>query len=437
MPRNCNHKSSQLRGESHKLFPFLKILFSTFGSLGDIHPYLALSLEAKKRGHSPIIATSERYRAKIEAQNVEFRAISPDIPPEEEFAPLARRVMNERDGPRFLFENILAPAIDAQYADMLRACEDANVVVTHPAVMTGPLVARKLGKKWMSSVLSPISLWSRRDPAVVPTLPQLDFLRVFGTLWGTVQVLTGRIATKRWVAPIQQLAAREGIATSGHPMFGGQYSPHGTLALFSRHFCAPQPDWPFNTTATGFCFYDAVGWNRNDEGIDWRAWMEEGPAPFVFGLGSAAVHDGDFVWDAAVRAAKRDNARVVLLTAGNFETNEKNILCVPYAPYSEIFPLAGRIFHQGGVGTTAQALRSGVPQTVIPFAHDQSDNAGRVKRLGIGSWLSRNKVDSLSLKLDAALEAGQKERAREIGERIRAENGALAACEALERCWGN
>lgn len=417
----------------------MNILFSTFGSLGDIHPYLAVALEAARRGHKPIIATSERYRDKIEAQGVEFRAVAPDLPPEDEFGSLAKRVMNEKDGPRFLFEEILVPALRTQYDDLLAASEDTDVLITHPAAMAGPLVARKTGKKWMSSVLSPISLWSRRDPSVPPTLPYLDWLRVFGPLWGWVQVEAGKAATKKWVAHIHELREEKRIESTGHPMFGGQFSPHGTLALFSRHFCAQQPDWPRNTTATGFCFYDAVGMNSEpqaDEG-GWREWMQNGPQPVVIGLGSAAVHDGREVWEAAVRAAKRDNVRIVLLTAGHFQTPEENVLCVSYAPYSEIFPLSLSIYHQGGVGTTAQALRAGVRQVIMPFAHDQSDNAARIQRLGVGRWMRRKELPSLNLQMTrSTLELRRFERAREIGERIREENGPQMACECIERLAG-
>ena len=415
----------------------LNILFSTFGSLGDIHPYLAVALEAKRRGHRPIIATSERYRDKIEGQGVEFRAVAPDLPSEDEFGPLAKRVMNEKHGPRFLFEEILVPALRTQYDDLLAASEDADVFISHPAALAGPLVARKTGKKWLSSVLSPISLWSRRDPGVPPTLAHLDWLRVFGPLWGRIQIEAGKAATKNWVAPILKFREEKGIEHSGHPMFGGQYSPYGTLALFSRHFCAPQPDWPLNTTATGFCFYDAVGMKPKQQGddVNWREWMQNGPQPVVIGLGSAAVHDGIEVWEAAVRSAKRDRARVVLLTAGHFQTPEENVLCVPYAPYSEVFPLARRVYHQGGIGTTAQALRAGVPQVVIPFAHDQSDNAARIQRLGAGWWMKRNQLDTLFLG-EVRSRDHRAQRAREIGERIREENGPQVACECIERLAG-
>lgn len=414
----------------------LKILFSTFGSLGDLHPYLALALEAKARGHAPIIATSKRYGAKIEALGVEFRAVAPDLPPEADFSPLAKRVMDERDGSRFLFQELLAPTIKTQYADLLAAAEDADLIVTHPAALAGPLVARHLKKKWMSSVLAPISLWSRRDPSVPPSQPHLDRLRFLGPLWGEALVRIGRRVTRKWVREVEQLVREQGLERAGHPLFEGQFSPLGTLALFSRHFCAPQRDWPTGTTATGFCFYDAAGHKAASNESEWRAWMENGSLPVVWTLGSSAVHDaGDFYWQGARECL--ENGRRALLLAGEGARKlqgdewEGEVLALDYAPYSQVFPLACAVVHQGGAGTTAQALRAGVPQIIAPFAHDQPDHASRITRLGVGFALQ--KYPGRALKELFERYTAFSTRARELGELIREENGPRAACEALER----
>jgi len=412
------------------------ILLSTFGSLGDIHPYLALALEAKARGHRPIFATSARYRSKIEAQGIELRAVAPDLPDESDFAPLAKRVMDTRDGSRFLFEELLGPSIAQQYNDLLVASEDADCILTHPAALAGPLVARTLGKRWISSVLAPISLWSRRDPAVPPTHPQLDWLRAFGPLWGTFQVGMGHYVTRSWTRAVEMFQREQGLERGGHPLFEGQFSPHGTLALFSRHFAAPQSDWPRGTLATGFCFYDAQGHTPPKDEGDWRAWMQEGEAPVVWTLGSSAVHDAGDFYSQGARECLEEGRRALLVAGENVEQLKlkewgNEVLALPYAPYSQVFPLAAAVVHQGGVGTTAQALRAGVPQIIFPFAHDQPDNAGRITRLGVGFEFKSARgraINSLFERFGAL-----SKRAREIGELVREENGPRAACEAIER----
>ena len=416
----------------------MRIIFSTFGSLGDIHPYLAIALEAQSRGHEPIIATAPKYRAKVESLGLKFRAVRPDLPEHDEYGPLAKRVMNAKDGPRYLFQEMLSPAIREQTADLLEVCADADLIITHPAAMGGPLAARKLKKKWLSSVLAPISLWSELDVATPPTAPFLDFLRVLGPIWPKLYYGIGKIGTRQWIAPVERLRAEMGLEGE-HPMFEGQFSPLGNLALFSPHFAPPQRDWPARTTATGFCFYDADGYeNQLDEDDDWPYWSIQGAAPIVFTLGSSAVYDAGEFWHRSVEYATRLNARAVLLTGE--PTNiawPDNVLEVSYAPHSEIFPRASLIVHQGGAGTTAQVLRAGVPQLVMPYAHDQPDNARRIRKLGVGRSISRRLYERGS-RGDFALEIMAEARddcagyARALGKRVRAENGPRSACERME-----
>ncbi len=415
---------------------YMKILFSTFGSLGDLHPYLSIALEAKTRGHTPIFATAPKYQSKIEALGLEFRAVRPDLPSENDFGGLAKRVMDLKDGPRYLFQEIINPNLRDSYTDLLAAGEDADLIITHPAVISGPLVAQKTGKKWLSSALAPVSLWSELDPPTPPTVPQLDFLRSLGPTWPRIMFKLGRLGTKSWVSEIDALRAEIGVESLGHPMFEGQFSPFGMLALFSPIFAPPQTDWPQNTLATGFCFYDAHGYasqNQSGENENWRDWVAKGDAPIVFTLGSSAVHDAGDFWQQSARVCKSIGARAIFLTAGTWKSDSDDILALDYAPHSEIFPLARLVVHQGGAGTTAQALRAGKPQIVTPYAHDQPDNARRLRGLGVALSIlqgqfkgkAADEIVSRALNLNEA-------RAQEIGEKISAENGPRAACEMME-----
>jgi UDP:flavonoid glycosyltransferase YjiC (YdhE family) len=170
-----------------------------------------------------------------------------------------------------------------------------------------------------------------------------------------------------------------------------------------------------------------------------------GEAPIVFTLGSSAVFAaGDFYLDAAMLPNELTEwdikVRTLLLTGGAHDNSDlmrdsSNILAIDYAPYSEIFPLAQIVVHQGGAGTTAQSLRAGVPQIIVPHAHDQPDHAARIRRLGVGCSISHE--DFTRVLPGTVMQILQtpliSERAQELGARIRAENGPRAACEAIER----
>jgi UDP:flavonoid glycosyltransferase YjiC (YdhE family) len=155
----------------------------------------------------------------------------------------------------------------------------------------------------------------------------------------------------------------------------------------------PQPDWAANTVITGFTFYDGSQ-DRTELTQELKQFLDAGEPPIVFTLGSAAVLDPGNFYQESIQAAKQLNRRAVLLIGKN--TPPKNlsedILAVNYAPYSQIFPHACAIVHQGGIGTTAQALRAGRPTLVMPYSHDQPDNAARVNRLGTSRTIPRNSI---------------------------------------------
>jgi UDP:flavonoid glycosyltransferase YjiC (YdhE family) len=111
-----------------------------------------------------------------------------------------------------------------------------------------------------------------------------------------------------------------------------------------------------------------------------QQFLDSGPPPIVFTLGSAAVHLARDFYVQAAAAAQLLGRRAILLLGRNPAPPHLPSTILPwnYLPYARIFPSAAAIVHQGGVGTTAQALRAGRPMLVMPFAHDQFDNARRV-----------------------------------------------------------
>ena len=113
-----------------------------------------------------------------------------------------------------------------------------------------------------------------------------------------------------------------------------------------------------------------------------------------------------------------------------------DILGFDYAPYSEVFPRAACVVHQGGVGTTGQVLRAGVPHLIVPFAHDQPDNAARCRRLGVAESIDRHSYSSSSaadLLRRILADPGYRTRAADASAVVRSEGGTQAACDAIER----
>jgi rhamnosyltransferase subunit B len=171
-----------------------------------------------------------------------------------------------------------------------------------------------------------------------------------------------------------------------------------------------------------------------------EAFLDAGSPPVVFTLGSSAVGAAGRFYEESLEAVRRLGVRAVLLTGGFAEnqpagTLPNDVLAVDRAPHQLLFPRASAVVHQGGIGTTAQALRSGHPMLVVPHAHDQPDNAYRVTNLGVARTVfpRRYKGARVARELERLGDARYRERSAATAELVRAEGGAEAAADAIER----
>ena len=413
-----------------------RIVLTTFGSFGDIHPYMAIGLELQARGHEPVIATSALYQEKIETAGLKFFAVQPNLPPpQEQTQEIMDQVMEPKSGPRFLMEQLVFPYVRESYADLLKAVAGANLLVTHPATFAGPLVARKTGIPWISTVLAPLSFFSAYDPPVPPFWPWTNKLRMLGPRF--MKVLLDFMKKNYRAEPVESLRRELGLAGFGNPVFEGQHSPALVLALFSSLFASAQPDWPPQTRLTGFAFYD--GRRELEMPPDLSRFLDQGPAPIVFTLGSSAVWVAQDFFHESIAAAKKLGRRAVLLIGDDRNRPEESlpaeIIAIDYAPFESLLARACVMIHHGGVGTTSQGLRAGIPSLIVPFAFDQSDNAAHAERLGTSRILNRKQYFArrVAKELDILLSRPQyAHKAKEVSERLGHENGSVVACDLIE-----
>jgi rhamnosyltransferase subunit B len=409
-----------------------RVILATFGSLGDVHPVIALALELRRRGHESVVATSANYAEKIALLGLAFHALRPDL-----LAAGEHIVAELMDGPRGterLMRDRMFPAVREMYADLAPLVAGADLLVASELVFAAAPLSDAHRVRWVATFLAPVSLFSIHDPPVLPIPRGLGWVQRLGPLVFRLVRRIAKIITRSWWRPVRELRRELGLPPGHHPLFQGKYSPLLNLALFSPVLQRAQPDWPAHTEQAGFCFFD-----ETDAPLPRKVaeFLEAGEPPVVFTLGSAAVYiAGDFYAQAA-RAAELLGRRAVLLLGKNTAPVNlpPTILACDYLPFAQIFSRACAIVHQGGVGTTAQALRAGRPMLVVPFAHDQFDNAARVKRLGVGRSIAREDFTAAAVARElSALLADRKavDRAATLGAQIRSERGVERACDALE-----
>ena len=419
-----------------------RIVLSTFGSFGDIHPYIAVALELKARGHSPVIATSEVYREKMDVLGLEFRAVRPDMPSyddTEELVRLCAKLIDPNVGTEKVIELFTSNPREV-YEDLNAVVDDADLLLTHPLPFVGPIVAQKRGMPWASSVLAPISFFSAYDPPVPPQMPALYHLVKLSPVLGRLFFRIASYKLEKVMEPVYRLRVELGLPRGEQPLLAGQHSPAMVLALFSSVLAKPQPDWPANTRVTGFPFYDRRDFfGETETPPELMQFLQDGPPPIVFTLGSSAFWVAKDFYRDSIRAAQALGQRALLLIghARNLPTEPlpRGVAAFEYAPFGEVLPRALAVVHQGGVGTTGQGLRAGRPVLIVPHAHDQFDNAARVVRSGCGRMIPRPRYNSKNAikELGALLEnPDYATKALEVGKQVQSENGASSAADAIE-----
>ena len=418
----------------------MRIVLSNIGTYGDTNPLIAIALELKRRGHAPVMALPAVYEPKIRPLGLEFHAVRPDIDPTNSL--LIEMIYDVKKGTETGLRKFLFPVLRQTFDDLLDAAtkpERADLLLLGELNYAGPLAAEVTRIPWASYVLAPLSFFSAFDPPVLPPFPRLARADKAVPGFGRVIRRLARFVSRKWPEPIYELRRELGLPRGANPLFDAKHSPHLVLALFSEVLGVEQKDWPAHTLITGFCFYDADAGNAALP-PQLEEFLAGGDAPVVFTLGSAAVLAAGQFYEHSARAAMRLGVRAVLLIGTDPRNRPQTALpesiCVAeYAPYSALFPRASLVVHQGGVGTTAQCLRAGKPMLIMPYSHDQPDNARRMRRLKVARSIQKGSYTParVARKLKAMLaEPRLAQRAASVARQLEHEDGLKAACDALE-----
>ncbi len=421
-----------------------RILVTCLGSLGDLYPYLAVGRGLQERGHSVHVATSGIHEPRVTTAGLGFvplRSALDRYLTAQGASGFIEKIFEPRSGAQRLIREVMS-GFEQTCADTLAAAAGCDLALSHPLTYATPIACRKLDKTWLSTVLAPMGFMSSFDPPFLSAAPLLQTLHGISPALFRGAMVLAKFGSRAMVRPVYQQCRQLGIAAPpDNPLFDGQFSPHGTLAMFPEHFAAPQPDWPPHTITTGFTFYrqgntDAQAASRLE------TFLAAGEAPLVFALGSSVVEIAQDFFPVAARVARQLQQRAVLV-AGSRATQladlagDPSLLVLDYVNYDALFPRASLIVHQGGIGTTAQAARSGRPMLIVPFGFDQFDNAEHMVRLGAARRLRREDFTAERVAPVIAGMLGDIELARGAavaGKRLAAQDGVAGACDVIEAC---
>lgn len=367
-----------------------RIVLAATGSLGDVYPLIAIALALRARGLDPLLAAAEPFRPYADAEGLPFRPVRPGP------AEMLRAGIDEAAAVRAVAGDVAAifdlllPHLEDAHADMAAALTGADFLVASGFSIAARVAADAARIPFATVLFQPIAFMSRVDPPVIgdaPVSPRIQ-RRVPAPVVRLLYALArARFASRR--APVNGLRARLGLPPADE-LLEGPFRGSRVFALYPPAFAPLAPDAPAHALGTGFSFYNGAHPAALDPALG--RFLDAGPPPLVFSLGSLVVHaPGDFYADGA--AAARALGRRAVLLVGDHALPAQAHLAGPdvhvagAAPHAALFPRAAAVIHHGGIGTAAQALRAGVPHLVCPALGDQFDNAERLRELGVARTL--------------------------------------------------
>jgi sterol 3beta-glucosyltransferase len=321
----------------------------------------------------------------------------------------------------------------AWYADSGRACEDADVVVTHPVVCGAFNMAEKRGVPLVCASLYPVVASSTLRPMAFPGAPAWGWLRRF--LWTQASRGLSAIARPFLVAHREELGL-PAMRTKDELREALLARP--VLHAYSEHVVPRPEEWPDNVQVTGYLPLETPA--SYTPPPDLEAFLRAGEPPIYVGFGSMTGRDPEELTRTTLGALRRARQRAVVVTgwggiAHGLVANE-DVYVVREVPHDWLFPRVRAAVHHGGAGTTAASLRAGAPTLVVAFFGDQTFWGHHVAALGAGPLpLQRRALDAVTLG-DAIARTVASEAyllgARSIGQKLRAEDGIGTAVARIE-----
>lgn len=409
-----------------------KILITTFGTRGDIQPFIALGKGLKAAGYDIAIATSEGFRAFVEECDLDY------VHMDNELLRLSQAVLGETSGPRETFSIIrqMSAATRQQMDDEWHAAVtfQPDLIIYHPKCLGSYHVAEKRRIPAMLAIPLPLYTPTRDFP-----VPFMSGIRL-GAWFNRFSYRLIGLSSGMFSSIVNDFRAR----TLGLPPIGrfadvlmrSDGTPVPLLYPYSPHVLPVPKDFPAHVHVTGYWFLD--------QNTDWQPpsdlvqFLESGTTPVYIGFGSMGASKAQRRAQIVLEALAKCGQRAVLASGwGGLKVSDlpPNVFMVESVPHDWLFPQVAAVVHHGGAGTTAAGLRAGNPTIVCPFLGDQPFWGRIVYTLGVGP----KPIPQYGLTADTLAEAlmqavnddGMRQRAAQLGEKIRAEDGVARAVQII------
>jgi UDP:flavonoid glycosyltransferase YjiC (YdhE family) len=420
--------------------PRTTVAIFTLGTQGDARPCIALGQGLACQGYTVRIVTSVNFAELVQAAGLDFKPLSGDF-----------QALLEGDGE--LVEQGLNPLAVARtfrrqlaiwasdWVDQGRAAiVDAGLLIgVGSATLLAEALAQSSQIPFVQAQLQPLTPSRQLPPMLLaprwPHMPGALSLAAYQLL---------RLAVWQVMRPAIDQRVRTPLGLLPYswrgPYFNRRDGRDRILYGFSEQLVPRPTDWPGDASVTGYWFADVPQWQPPEH---LQNFLEAGTKPVYIGFGSMVSAAAES-FTATVMAAVRQSGRRAILATGwgglqaSSQQRDEHICFIQQAPHDWLLPRVSAAVHHGGAGTTAAAVRAGIPSVVVPFYGDQPFWAACLAQRGVAPpALRRRGLDAASLAqaIEAAHTPSMQAQAAALGQRLRKENGLATAITRLQQ-WG-
>jgi sterol 3beta-glucosyltransferase len=421
----------------------MKIGLQSWGSTGDINPFLALAAALAAAGHTVTLAITsmERRDYALEGQRYGFavRQVGHIGKDASALIALGVRILEERDPLKqmgIIFDDMFDPSLQGMYAAAWQLAAENDLLIGHYIVHPLQLAAEQAGKPYFTISLNPCAIATREvPPHPLPNLgPVLNNL-----LWRLAGWMIDRVALPSANRLRQEVGAP--MLTSIKPVWE---SSIGNLIAVSRELAPQRADWGANQMVCGFF---SLPPQIEPLPPQLTAFLQAGPPPIYITFGSMmgppeSSRKLDQLLAILLETVRLAGCRAIVQAhwaMTDTATDGDQVFCIESADHRAIFPHCAAVVHHGGAGTTQSASASGCPSIVVAHIADQFFWGDMLHDLGIAPrMIPRRKLTApkLALTIRQVLSDNKmRQRAKEIGARMSAEDGARRAVMQIEEAY--
>jgi len=411
-----------------------RIVLLTFGTYGDVAPYVGLAVRLRAAGHEVAVASQAPYEQLITDNGLEYRFLPRDTEQATRESEQAQALI---DGGKMRPSREMSKQMVADLGGvgpaMARASEGAELLGCGGPVsaLFGYHIAEAVGIPSAALYLQPLAKTGDFAPPVLT-------LRSFGRLGNRLVWKVGAMGERIYLPQINELRSQLGLKKTTLGAFQSRRDAEWPMLFGYSEHVAPRPgDWGPHRHITGY-WWPPTEANFTPP-VDLVDFLAAGPPPVFIGFGSTATRRGAELSAMIGEAVAKAGVRVVVQSgwAGLSALDPERGITVGSLPYEWLFPQTAAVVHHAGVGTTAATLRAGVPSVPVPGIMDQPYWSRRLVDLGAApSYRGRRELDATWLAnaiRSAADEPRYAERARELSAALATEDGAEVATKLVEQ----